>query len=191
MILQPMIIAPLQVIRLAELKTIMTGYTTTEKYTVSKVENDFETHLRLALVQLPQPYTRHFDEEISAEDLERYEQAIKEGLSLGCWLGNRLVGLAIAETHHWNRILWIHEFHIAADVRGQGLGRQLMDAVADRARHHGLRALQVETQNTNVPAIRFYRQVGYEIEAIDLSYYTNRDVEDYEVAIFMRRKLMA
>jgi len=101
------------------------------------------------------------------------------------------VGLAIAETHHWNRILWIHEFHIAADVRGQGLGRQLMDAMADRARQNGLRALQVETQNTNVPAIRFYRQVGYEIEAIDLSYYTNRDVEDYEVAIFMRRKLMA
>ena len=191
MILQPMIIAPLQVIRLAELKTIMTGYTTTEKYTVSKGENDFETHLRLALAQLPQPYTRHFDEEISAEDLERYEQAIKEGLSLGCWQGKRLVGLAIAETHHWNRILWIHEFHIAANVRGQGLGRQLMDAMADRARQNGLRALQVETQNTNVPAIRFYRQVGYEIEAIDLSYYTNRDVEDYEVAIFMRRKLMA
>ena len=178
MILQPMTIAPLQVIRLAELKTVMTGYTTTEKYTVSKVENDFETHLRLALAQLPQPYTRHFDEEISAEDLERYEQAIKEGLSLGCWQGKRLVGLAIAEIMVMILISVL-------------LGRQLMDAMADRARQHGLRALQVETQNTNVPAIRFYRQVGYEIEAIDLSYYTNRDVEDYEVAIFMRRKLMA
>jgi ribosomal protein S18 acetylase RimI-like enzyme len=46
-----------------------------------------------------------------------------------------------------------------------------------------------ETQNTNVPAITFYRRVGYEIDGVDLSYYTNRDMTDFEVAIFMKRKL--
>jgi ribosomal protein S18 acetylase RimI-like enzyme len=47
----------------------------------------------------------------------------------------------------------------------------------------------VETQNTNLPAIRFYRAVGFEIEAVDLSYYTNHDTLDGEVAIFMKRKV--
>ncbi|HNT53476.1 MAG TPA: GNAT family N-acetyltransferase [Anaerolineaceae bacterium] len=186
----PIEIRPLQAIRVDELKTVMTGYSTREKYQVSKSEQDGVTCLRLELVPLAQPYIRHFDTEISLDDLERYDQLIKDAMSLGCWLGDRLVGLAIAEICHWNKILWIHEFHIAADLHGRGLGRQLMAAMADRAGEKGLRALQVETQNTNVPAIRFYRQVGFEVEAIDLSYYTNRDVEHYEVAIFMRRKLL-
>jgi ribosomal protein S18 acetylase RimI-like enzyme len=43
--------------------------------------------------------------------------------------------------------------------------------------------------NTNVPAISFYRQVGFSMDGVDLSYYTNRDLTDGEVAIFMKRKL--
>jgi ribosomal protein S18 acetylase RimI-like enzyme len=46
-----------------------------------------------------------------------------------------------------------------------------------------------ETQDTNQPAIAFYRAVGFEIEAVDLSYYTNHDLAGGEVAIFMKRKL--
>ena len=52
---------------------------------------------------------------------------------------------------------------------------------------HGL--IVCETQNYNVPAIEFYRKVGFEIEGIDLSYYSNRDMTEGEVAIFMKRKL--
>ncbi|MDE2700419.1 MAG: hypothetical protein OXI23_16220 [Gemmatimonadota bacterium] len=40
-----------------------------------------------------------------------------------------------------------------------------------------------------MPAIDFYRGVGFEVEGVDLSYYTNSDV-DGEVAVFMKRKLM-
>ena len=63
-----------------------------------------------------------------------------------------------------------------------------MDQVAEVAKAEGLRILVCETQNTNVPAIVFYRSVGFEVGGVDLSYYTNRDVED-EVAVFMKRKL--
>ena len=45
------------------------------------------------------------------------------------------------------------------------------------------------TQTTNVPAIDFYRKVGFEVDGIDLSYYGNNDVEAGEVALFMKRKL--
>lgn len=64
-----------------------------------------------------------------------------------------------------------------------------MDALAGLAHAEGLRTLVFETQNTNMPAIQFYRSVGCEIDAVDLSYYTNRDAMDGEVAIFMKRKL--
>ena len=63
-----------------------------------------------------------------------------------------------------------------------------MERVAEIAKAEGLRILVCETQNTNVPAIDFYRRVGFEVDSVDLSYYTNSDVEG-EVAIFMKRKL--
>ena len=46
-----------------------------------------------------------------------------------------------------------------------------------------------ETQTTNVPAIDFYRSVGFEVGGIDLSYYSNDDVQAGEVALFLKRKL--
>ena len=64
-----------------------------------------------------------------------------------------------------------------------------MDELAVLARTAGLRALAVETQNTNVAAIHFYRSCGFTLEGIDLSYYTNTDLEDGEIAIFLKRKL--
>ena len=64
-----------------------------------------------------------------------------------------------------------------------------MQTLADLARQQGLRVMVCETQSTNVPAIDFYRAVGFEVGGLDLSYYTNDDLPDGEVAIFMKRKL--
>ena len=68
--------------------------------------------------------------------------------------------------------------------------RAVGKAVAERARAAGQRALVLETQNTNVPAIRFYRRVGCTIEGVDISYYTNEDTQPGNtVAVFMKLRL--
>ena len=54
-------------------------------------------------------------------------------------------------------------------------------------KENGCRVMVCETQNTNVPAIRFYRNIGFEVGAVDLSYYTNNDLTEFEVAVFMKR----
>jgi ribosomal protein S18 acetylase RimI-like enzyme len=100
-----------------------------------------------------------------------------------------MVGIAIAEKVDWNRSLWVWEFGVAETHRRRGIGRRLMEALADEAKEAGLRIMVCETQNTNVPAIAFYRKVGFEIEGIDLSYYSNSDMTEGEVAIFVKRKL--
>lgn len=100
------------------------------------------------------------------------------------------MGIAIAEARRWNSSLWIWEFYIAADCRRMGAGRDLMESLADLARQAGLRVMTAETQSTNVPAINFYRALGFEIDAIDCSYYTNQDIAAGEVALFMKRKLI-
>jgi ribosomal protein S18 acetylase RimI-like enzyme len=83
----------------------------------------------------------------------------------------------------------VWEFHVVAAYQGQGVGRGLMGALAEQARAAGLRVIVCETQTANVPAIGFYRRMGFEMEGLDLSYYTNADVERGEVAVFMKLKL--
>jgi len=102
---------------------------------------------------------------------------------------SRLVGMAIAEEREWNKTLWLWELHVEPDCQGQGIGTKLVHGLVKLAGQHGCRVIACETQNTNVPAIRFYRKMGFEIDGLDLSYYTNSDATDYEVALFMKKKL--
>ena len=165
---------------------IMDGYVSTDRYQVSKTETADEFCFILKRQKLKEPYAKHWS--MLDEDFRNYSELVNRGLSLGAYDAGQLVGIAISEKIEWNRSLWIREFGVAASYRRKGVGRQLMEQVAEIAKAEGLRILVCETQNTNVPAIDFYRSVGFEVDGVDLSYYTNRDVEG-EVAIFMKRKL--
>ena len=165
----------------------LAGYTSHEKYVVTKSEQDAQTTLSLTLQKLDTPYVRKWQVDEYSET--SYQSLLAKGLSLGLYEDGEMIGLAIAEKRSWNKTLWIWEFHIAPEHRGKGHGRRLMDALAELGKQNDCRVMVCETQNTNVPAIRFYRKAGFEVGSIDLSYYTNRDVEDFEVAIFMKRKI--
>ncbi len=165
---------------------IVDGYVSNDRYQVSKTETADEFCFILKRQKLDEPYVKRWS--FSKEDFKNYSELVNQSLSLGAYDAGQLVGIAISEEIEWNRSLWIREFGIAESYRRKGVGGQLMDQVVEVAKAEGLRILVCETQNTNVPAIDFYRSVGFEVDGVDLSYYTNRDVEG-EVAVFMKRKL--
>ncbi|MMZ60870.1 Mycothiol acetyltransferase [compost metagenome] len=68
------------------------------------------------------------------------------------------------------------------------IGKALMACTIDLARSEGFRAVDLETQNTNAPAVDFYKQCGFELDGIDVSFYTNNDLNDGEVAFFMKKR---
>lgn len=96
------------------------------------------------------------------------------------------MGIALTEPQAWNRSLMVHELHVAPEYRGQGFGRRLVKSAAAHGRAMGVRCAVCETQSANVPAIRFYRAMGFGLEGVDLSLYTNHDRERGEVAILMK-----
>jgi ribosomal protein S18 acetylase RimI-like enzyme len=100
-----------------------------------------------------------------------------------------MVGIALGEVKRWNSSLWVWELHVVKAYRGQGIGGKLVEATVQAAKQLNLRVVVCETQNTNVPAIDFYSAVGFELDGIDLSYYSNHDLETGEVALFMKRKI--
>jgi ribosomal protein S18 acetylase RimI-like enzyme len=144
--------------------------------------------ITLELTPLDSPYVKRW-EQSDEEEQARYQQFVAEGYSLGAYEGEDLVGFALNEPRRWNNTLWVWEFHVAESHRRRGTGRILMEAVVEKARQAGFRVVGLETQSTNIPAISFYRAVGFEIDALDLSLYTNTDAINGEVAIFMKRKL--
>lgn len=180
-------IRPIEVLNPDDIRRLNVGYTSPAKYVIAKDESTDRIIFSLELVRLEQPYVKRW--ETDEKELAQLTRIVEAGYTLGAYHGEQMIGITIAEPRNWNRSLWVWEFHIAADYQRGGIGRQLMEALVRRAKDGGMRVLVCETQNTNVPAIRFYRSVGYEIDGIDLSYYTNEDVIQGEVALFMKRKI--
>jgi ribosomal protein S18 acetylase RimI-like enzyme len=181
-------IKPLSTLDRESISRIITGYVTTEKYQISYSESETNTIFALELVTLDKPYVKHYDH-VNDEEFAEYQEILQEGFSLGAYVDSRLIGLALIDPQPWNNSLRVHEFHVAESHRGRGIGRTLMTALFEKGHAANFRIVICETQHTNVPAIRFYRRMGFKLEAIDLSLYSNHDFPDSEVAVFMKYKL--
>ena len=75
------------------------------------------------------------------------------------------VGADMLEGRSDLAVLW--DIRVRPEARSSGTGSLLFRAVEAWARDRRCRILKVETQNTNVPACRFYRRMGCTLGAID------------------------
>ena len=183
-------IEPLTQLDAAALARVITGYTSGVRWVVRWEDAADSTRFVLTPEPLPEPITRSYDY-LDEEKVRRYRDGLAHGCSAGAFAAGSLVGVALAEPHFWNGSLWVWELHVADAFRGQGIGRRLVDWLAARAGDLGLRTIVCETQNNNAPAIAFYRRVGFQLEGVDVSYYTNEDWPDGDVAVFMKKRLPA
>ncbi len=96
----------------------------------------------------------------------------------------RLVGVLDVEHEAWRQTAWIWNLMLDLGVRRQGIGAHLVQRTLDWARARQLRAILMETQSNNTPACHFYARMGFQLVGIHDTYYTNRDLEKEEVALF-------
>jgi len=101
--------------------------------------------------------------------------------------GGRIVGFAATSYQAWNRrqILW--HLYVDRPHRGRGVSRTLLEAVTDMGRRNGARQLWLETQNVNIPAVRAYRALGFQLVGLDTSLYDG-DVA-HETALYFARPI--
>lgn len=184
------VIRPLSSIDTSLLERLITGYMSTETYRVIRAETADTVSFELRLTALEQPFVKRYPP-LDASELQRYRDFAVAGHVFGAFEGETCVGIALCEPQRWNSSLTVWEFHIAPEFQRQGAGRTLMSAVEAHARDEGLRCIVCETQSSNVPAIRFYRALGFTVDAVDLSLYSNDDIERGEVAVFMKKRISA
>jgi ribosomal protein S18 acetylase RimI-like enzyme len=61
------------------------------------------------------------------------------------------------------RTLYIHHIAVTPEARDSGVGRALVDAVADEARRRGVASLALDHWSFNEGASRFFQALGFEV----------------------------
>lgn len=153
------------------------GYTTDRIYAVSSIEysNSFEFTLREKSLS----YTKTW--ETDADELEDLNSIIEKGHSFGIYADDELQGWLIGEHRTWNNSFYIENILVNEKQRRQGIGIMLIKSAIKEARRLNCRVIELETQNTNYPAIQFYRRMGFNITGINTRLYDDPN----EIALFM------
>ena len=169
-----------------EIRRLVVGYESDKRYEISRDVSPQSFRISLDLLDLDATFVKRWT--VTDPMASWYRGLLADGMSFGAWNGDDLVGLALTQ-RSWNDVATVWELHVTESHRRQGLGRALLEAVESAAVRSGMRAVSIETQTSNVDAISFYRACGYELSAVDLAFYTNDDVSNGEVAVFMAKHL--
>lgn len=92
----------------------------------------------------------------------------------------KLVAFVEVELQAWNNTAALWNLMIDLSYRGQGLGRRLWYRALAFAKESDVRAIVIETQNTNVAACHFYAHMGCHLVGLHDSFYDGSD----ETALF-------
>jgi GNAT superfamily N-acetyltransferase len=116
--------------------------------------------LRSYFEELGQRFDTGFDpaQSISASD---EEMTLPNGLLLVAKLLGAAVGCGALKLHIDTRIAEIKRMWVAADVRGLGLGRRLLERLSVEAESRGMLILRLETNRALVEAKRLYQRAGF------------------------------
>lgn len=153
------------------------GYTTDIRYVVSSIE--FGGSFEFIIKEKSLPYTKIW--ETTSEDLEEMNTIIEQGNSFGAFVNEELAGWIICEHRTWNNSFYIENILVDEKHRRQGIGIMLIKNAIKEARRLSCRVIELETQNTNYPAIQFYRRMGFNITGLNTRLYENTE----EIALFM------
>jgi ribosomal protein S18 acetylase RimI-like enzyme len=138
-------------------------------------------------IRLSQPFRTAYDRGEVDDWMESYiESAPIEDFSfVGAYVDGAPCGLLTWKESLWNSTLWLVDIRVQQDRRRQGIGSALMQWLQNTARERGVRGIALETQASNVPAIRFYQSHGFRIAGFHDRLYTNDTFSADSLAIFL------
>ncbi len=106
------------------------------------------------------------DEERNRAFFSRFLAPSEDGMLLGAWRGEELVGYACLYWHFTSLVpaetVLMNDLYVGEPQRGQGVGRALIEASAEVARERGANRLEWGTQPDNKTARRLYDSTGAE-----------------------------
>jgi GNAT superfamily N-acetyltransferase len=175
---------------LADYGRISISFEVEEIYAVGEADGQF----RLVRERLTHAYVKDYDAigDAPADWPVRFDisnwaffSALTHGRRIGgATVAWRTPNLEMLEGRADVAVLW--DIRVSAPHRRRGVGSELFRAAAAWAVGRGCRQLEVETQNVNVPACRFYRRQGCVLVAAHRGAYP---ALPNEIQLFWRKDL--
>lgn len=156
-------------------------YVSTEYYDVKILENSVGFEISLTKEPLATPFIRRSEEKGHPDKL--YEDYLENPYAWGYLDGDKLVAALETSSENWSNRLRISELFVEESHRRKGLGNRLMAIAKEQTRREKRRALILETQSSNVPAITFYLKEGFTLIGFDACAYSNEDLQRKEVRL--------
>ncbi|MBM3330527.1 GNAT family N-acetyltransferase [candidate division WOR-3 bacterium] len=176
--------------RLPEYARIPIAFEVRSAYRVEPLDPGF----RLVEEPVPEPYVKDYD---ASEDPDGRVLNWPAHFDVSKWgffiaregsddLGAATVAVHTPAVHMLEgrsdlAVLW--DIRVRPDRRRHGVGTALFQRAADWAHRRGCHQLKVETQNTNVPACRFYARQGCVLGGINLFGYAACPAVAHEVML--------
>jgi len=153
-------------------------YTSEKYYKVlsEKIDNGWNFTLKEESFDIP--FVKRLEEEI----FEQYKKG--SGVYIA-ELDGKEAAIMVIQAMDWNNTLIIHDLYVEPQYQKHGTGRRLIDTAKQRAVELDVRAIVLETQTSNYPAIQFYLKNGFEIVGFNAISYSNDDVNKNEVRLEM------
>ena len=123
----------------------------------------------IPIVQLLRTQLEEHDIVLTTQTLERATAGLIEDHSRGRILTARrdgaLIGVAVISflwtLEHGGPAAWLDEVYVLPEARGEGIGRQLVEAAMQVARDSGCIALDLEVDPGHEAAERLYERMGF------------------------------
>ncbi|MCL2855489.1 MAG: GNAT family N-acetyltransferase [Defluviitaleaceae bacterium] len=151
-------------------------YTAYEYYDVNIARNDSDFNVHFTKKPLDKPY-----EKMPNDDEKLFRPWWENVQAWGIVEDGKLLAAIETAVEEWNNRLIITELWVDDSIRRQGIAKRLMDKAMGRARAENRRAVMLETQSCNAPAIEFYLNYGFALMGFDACAYQNNDIERKEV----------
>ena len=181
-------IRPLHTNDIPKLIDIRPSFRTNTILRVEETGSGYALGWQLVEVELDEPYDKGHGYDFDATERKNIQERLAQDDTLIEVVlepdTERIVGILDIEERAWNQTVWIWNIMLDEAVRGQGLGTRLMERTIAWAKHRQARAIILETQTNNVPACRFYAKMGFKLVGLNTMFYSNRDNERDEIAIF-------
>lgn len=133
---------------------------------------------------LGQPVLNHYDPSGFEQDCAKADHALVFESASG-----DIGGFAAVRLEAWNRSALLSAIFVAPAFRGTGIGHVLLGEINRLLLATPARCLRAETQNTNYPAIGFYRALGFSLCGLDWDLY-DPDTAGTETALIFTRPVV-
>ena len=129
-------------------KNFVLRYTSWHNYRVNIVKNPGEITFQLKREALSEPMVKSFDDSL-------YGDWLNKPKVFGLFDTEKLLGFIELSLEDWNNRLRIANIWVDEGYRYQGIGKSLITKAVETAKNGGQRAIILETQRCNYPAVRF------------------------------------